>query len=110
MTEKEKQESDMAIRNFVYDNNNHHSPINGSSVKFDKTIEVFDNNNNPISTFNSEITVVDNISSEKTYVIIDNDKIKEVTDKAIYWPTTNKCIYKNDVLIIQNTNNTIIIS
>ena len=110
MTEKEKHESDKAIRDFVYDNNNYHSPLNDSRVSFNKTIEVFDKNNNHISTFNSTITVKDHVSSGKAYVVIESDKIKEVTDKEIYWPTTNKCTYKNAVLIIQNANNTIIIS
>lgn len=110
MTDREKNESDKAIRDFVYENNEHHTTINGGSLTFEKTVEVFDKNNKSISIFDSEITIKDDISSEKSYIIIENDKIKETTDKAIYWPTTNKCINKKDVLIIQNDNNTIIIS
>ena len=38
MTEKEKQESDEAVRDFAYDNNHHHSILNNGSITFNKTV------------------------------------------------------------------------
>lgn len=111
ITNKQKQDYNMALYKFILDNNNNFGIQFGGSVLFAKRVIKIIKNENLIDTFISDVSIQDNIGSEMLCLVIENQKvIQEYAGKMFFLPSKYMIRYNYGMLTIEDVEIKVVIA
>lgn len=105
ISDKDKNEYNMALHNFMLDTNNRYGMQAGGSVFLANKVIKIIKDDELIDTFASDVTIQDNIGAGLFCLVIENQKaIQAHAGKMFFWPSKYKIDYNYGILSIEDEN------
>lgn len=105
ISDKDKNEYNMALHNFMLDTNNRYGMQAGGSVFLANKVIKIIKDDELIDTFASDVTIQDNIGAGLFCLVIENQKaIQAHAGKMFFLPSKYKIEYNYGILSIEDEN------
>ena len=105
ISDKDKNEYNMALHNFMLDNNNRYGIQVGGSILFSNKVIKIIQNEELIDTFISDVSIQDNVGPGLFCLVIENQElIQNHAGEMFFWPSKYKIEYNYGILSIEDEN------